>query len=357
MRENEFLGILSEESRRAEKQLKEFLEDRSFKSSVLGDEHIKYYLNLEEFILRGGKRLRPVALIMAYRGIAGGNGDEIYLPSISIELLHNATLIHDDIIDHDTVRRGGPTFHTKYANLFDGKARDPADFGLSVGIIGGNSLFNMGVESILSSEFNCKKKLKALSLYSEGFREVIEGVFLESLMAIRKKSDEDEYLTMIHLKTSSLFEKAILIGAALGGAGGEQLKALSQYAVMTGQAFQIQDDILGTFGAEKVTGKPSDSDIKEGKLTLLNIKLYEACDDAERKKLNLIYGNSEADEADIEFVRGLLRERGVLEYCSNLSDKLSERAFKALRTATPALNARMIDFFRELSRYVIKRNK
>ncbi|MEM2110191.1 MAG: polyprenyl synthetase family protein, partial [Candidatus Odinarchaeota archaeon] len=111
MRDEEFLSILSAESSKAERQLRAFLEDRAVKSDFLGQEHKEFYLNLEEFILRGGKRLRPVAFIMAYKSAARVSDDKIYLPSISIELLHNATLVHDDIMDKDEFRRGVPTVH------------------------------------------------------------------------------------------------------------------------------------------------------------------------------------------------------------------------------------------------------
>ncbi len=357
MRDEEFTAILNFESSKTGKTLQEFLEGRAAESSKLSEEHKEFYLNLEEFIMRGGKRLRPIAFIMAYKGVNGSLDEKIYLPSISIELLHNATLIHDDIMDHDTMRRGGPTFHTKYAQLYTGITHDPADFGLSVGIIGGNTLFNLGVEAILKSSFENDKKLKALKFYTEGFREVIEGVFLESIMAIRRFSDENEYLTMIRLKTSSLFEKGILMGASLAGADKSVLDALSKYAICTGQAFQIQDDILGVFGMEEVTGKPSDSDIKEGKMTLLTIKLLEACTQAEKDKINKIYGNRKATEKDIEYLRKLLIEKNVLEYCRKLSLKLSEEAVKHLESVKDSITSDVKEFFTKLSEFVIARKK
>ncbi len=357
MKDEEFTAILNSESSKTGKTLQEFLEERAANSSTLSKDHKEFYLNLEEFIMRGGKRLRPIAFIMAYKGVNGSLDDKIYLPSISIELLHNATLVHDDIIDHDTMRRGGPTFHTKYTQLYTELAADPAGFGLSVGIIGGNTLFNLGVEAILNSSFENDKKLEALKFYTEGFREVIEGVFLESVMAMKKFSNEREYLTMIRLKTSSLFEKGILMGASLAGADENIIKALSSYAICTGQAFQIQDDILGVFGAEEVTGKPSDSDIKEGKMTLLTIKLLEACNQAEKDKISKIYGNRNASEKNIEYLRNLLVEKNILDYCKKLSEKLSDEAIKHLENVRGSITSDVIEFFTKLSEFVIKRRK
>ena len=115
--------------------------------------HKTYYSNIKEFIMRGGKRLRPISLIQAYRGVADSDG-KIFLPSISVELLHNATLIHDDLIDHDELRRSGPTFHVKYREWYrseistDGEAED---FGSTMAILAGNTTYNLGVEAILSS--------------------------------------------------------------------------------------------------------------------------------------------------------------------------------------------------------------
>ncbi|WEU40700.1 MAG: polyprenyl synthetase family protein [Candidatus Odinarchaeum yellowstonii] len=357
MKDEEFTAILNSESSKTGKTIQQFLEERATEASSLSEENKEFYLNLEEFIMRGGKRLRPIAFIMAYKGVNGRLDDKIYLPSISIELLHNATLVHDDIIDHDTMRRGGPTFHTKYTQLYTGIASDPADFGLSVGILGGNILFNLGVEAILKSDFENDRKLKALKLYTDGFREVVEGVFLESAMVIRRSSSEKEYLTMIRLKTSSLFEKGILMGATLAGANEKIIDALSTYAIRTGQAFQIQDDILGVFGVEEVTGKPSDSDIKEGKMTLLRIKLLEVCNHNERDKINKIYGNRNACEKDIEYLRKLLIEKNVLGYCQKLSATLSDEAINSLERVKGEFTSDAIEFFIKLSEFVINRKK
>ncbi|MHA1408906.1 MAG: polyprenyl synthetase family protein [Candidatus Odinarchaeia archaeon] len=357
MKTEEFIKILTTEGKKVNTQIKSFLNKKAREVKKLGETHSQYYHNISEFILRGGKRLRPVALIMAYKAVVNTPENSIYLPSISIELLHNATLVHDDIIDHDDVRRGGPTFHRKYSEIFKKKTETHDDFGVSVGILGGNSCFNLGIESILKSAFNSEEKLKALSYYSKGFQEVIDGVFLESIMQINRESTEKEYLTMIKLKTSALFEKGILIGATLGGAEQSQINALGKYAVLTGQAFQIQDDILGTFGVEKVTGKPADSDIKEGKLNILSIKAFEIADKREKEKLNSIYGNSEATSKEIEYVRSYLREKRILDYCTKLSNKLANQAIKALDKTDPPLKQESIEFFKRLSDFVIKRSK
>jgi geranylgeranyl diphosphate synthase type I len=357
MKYDNFIKLLKKEGEKVNNEIISFLGRRAETSKKLGDYHEDYYLNLREFILRGGKRLRPIALINAFRSVTEKFSDKIYLPSIAIELLHNATLLHDDIIDHDIVRRGGPTFHKKYSDLFYNKISDSEDFGIAMGILGGNSCFNLGVESILESSFSEDKKLRAISEYTEGFHQVIEGVFLESLMAIRRKSDEKEYLTMIKLKTSALFEKGILIGAILGGGVKDQLKALSKYALLAGQSFQIQDDILGTFGVEEETGKPADSDIKEGKLNLLTIKTLELVDQKEKNKIETIYGNSNATEDDVDYIRDFIKKKGILNYCSNLANKLSAEANQALDRADPPLNKEIVDFFKELSDFVRQRNK
>jgi len=305
---------------------------------------------------RGGKRLRPVAFIVGYEGVGAKERGNIDLASLSIELLHNATLLHDDLIDHDETRRGGPTFHAKYRERYRKKVDKAEDFGMAAAILGGNSTYNLGLEILLRSGFKPDITVQAIALYQRAFKEVIEGVLFESFLALEGESNEAEYLDVIRLKTSALFEKGLLIGATLGGGTSSQKKAISQYAILTGQAFQIQDDILGTFGTEKVTGKPADSDVKEGKQTILIIKAFEFASESEKEKIGKTLGNQNASQNEINVVRKIIEKVGALDYAKKLSTGLTEDGQKSLDFAEPKLTQEANTFLKQLSDFVAKRS-
>lgn len=318
--------------------------------------HGEYYGDIGEYLERGGKRLRPAALIVGYEGVGAKGSGDIDLASLSIELLHNATLLHDDLIDHDEIRRGGPTFHAKYRERYRKRVDKAEDFGMAAAILGGNSTYNLGLEILLRSGFKPDITVQAISLYQRSFREVIEGVLFESFLALKGESNEDEYLDVIRLKTSALFEKGLLIGATLGGGTDSQKKAISRYAIQTGQAFQIQDDILGTFGTEKVTGKPADSDIKEGKQTILIIKAFELATESEKENIKNVLGNQNASQNEISAVRRIIEDVGALDYSKKLSIRLAEDSQKSLDSAKPELTQEASRFLKQLSDFVVKRS-
>jgi geranylgeranyl diphosphate synthase type I len=351
----EFTQVVENLSKKVNQVLTSFL-DRKIAAAPFPD-HKMYYSNIKEFILRGGKKLRPISLIQAYRGVADSN-EKIFLPSISVELLHNATLIHDDLIDHDELRRNGPTFHVNYREWYrrevssDGKAED---FGNTMAILGGNTTYNLGIEALLSSKFPHNLICEAINLYQNVFQELIEGVMFESLIQRRDNVTLDEYLKMIKMKTSALIEKSIQIGAVLGGATSNQIKALTEYAVLVGQAFQIQDDILGTFGAESDTGKPTDGDIKEGKRTVLVVQAFNNASPKQLNALRKILGNSNANPNEIETVRKIFQETGALENSKKIALQLKDEAKKKLLKAKPPLNNEPQQFFLTLADFVVSR--
>lgn len=351
----EFNQVVENLSKKVNQVLSSFLDRKIAKAPF--PEHKLYYSNIKEFILRGGKKLRPISLIQAYRSVAD-NDEKIFLPSISVELLHNATLIHDDLIDHDELRRNGPTFHVNYREWYkkevssDGKAED---FGNTMAILGGNTTYNLGIEALLSSKFPHNLICGAINLYQNVFQELIEGVMFESLIQRRENVTMDDYLKMIKMKTSALLEKSIHIGAVLGGASSSQIKALTEYAVLVGQAFQIQDDILGTFGAESDTGKPTDGDIKEGKRTVLVIQAFKNASPKQLDTLRKVLGNSNANPSEIEKVRKIFQETGALENSKKIALQLKEEAKKKLLKAKPPLNDEPNQFFLTLADFVVSR--
>ncbi|MBS7246846.1 MAG: polyprenyl synthetase family protein [Candidatus Jordarchaeales archaeon] len=319
--------------------------------------HAEYYSNIKEFIMRGGKRLRPVSLVNAYFGVGGKNKGDVYKASISVELLHNATLIHDDLIDHDETRRGKETFHVKYRNWynenFEGERGE--DFGMTMAILGGNTVYNLGVEALLEAGFSSDLTCKAISKYQRVFEELIEGVMFETVLSMREKASFSEYMQMIKMKTAALLESSVEIGAILGGGSEKQVQALKEYAILVGQAFQIQDDILGTFGEEEETGKPTDGDIKEGKKTALVVYALEAAGPEELSVLRSVLGKRNATPSEVEEVRRVFMNTGALERARETAIKLKSEAKEKIRSMKPSLTKEAEEYFLGLADFVVER--
>jgi len=319
---------------------------------------IDYYSEMKEYFLVGGKRIRPLLTIAAYNGITNTTEDEIVLPSIGIEFLHNATLIHDDIIDKDNFRRGKPAFHYKFAQYhskYQFKKMNAADFGTSIGIIGGDSAFIVGSQAYFSNNFAMDLNLNSIRFYRQAFTEVIHGVLIEIDMVNQKNLSIDEYINMISLKTGALIEKSILIGASYAKIEKEYTPHLSTYGVNLGIIFQIIDDILGTFGDEKVTGKPIDGDIREGKRTCLLIEAMNNLDVKKKKYLVNLMSKSEMSEEEVEEVRDIFKEADAINSCKKLATKYYEEAKDALEKLKPVVNESEIEFFENLLKFVLER--
>jgi len=317
-----------------------------------------YYTEMKDYFLAGGKRIRPLLTIAAYNGITNTREDEIVLPSIGIEFLHNATLIHDDIIDKDDFRRGKPAFHYKFAQYhskYQFKKMNASDYGSSIGIIGGDTAFIRGSEAYFNNSFAMNLNLNSIRYYRQAFTEVIHGVLIEIDMVNHKKLSIDEYISMISLKTGALIEKSLLIGASYGKLEKEYTTHLSTYGVNLGIIFQIIDDILGTFGDEKVTGKPTDGDIREGKHTCLLIEAMNNLDIKKKDCLVDLISKSEMSDEEVKEVRDLFIEADAINSCKKLASKYYEEASDALEKMKPVVNESELEFLENLLKFVLER--
>ncbi|NHJ21300.1 MAG: polyprenyl synthetase family protein [Candidatus Lokiarchaeota archaeon] len=317
-----------------------------------------YYSEIKDYMLAGGKRIRPLLTIATYNGISHKVAEEIVHPSVGIEFLHNATLIHDDIIDKDDFRRGNPAFHYRFKqyhlkNQFT--KFDAVDFGTSIGIIGGDTTFIMGAEAYFNEDFSRDLNLNSIRYYRQAFTEVIHGVLIEFDMVNRKSQSIDEYIKMVSLKTGALIEKAILIGANYAQVGKEFIPYLSTYGINLGIIFQIIDDILGTFGDEKITGKPTDGDIREGKRTSLLIEAINTLEGTKQEELINLFSKTEIDAEDIEQVKELFIEADVVNTCKSIATTYYNEASESLEKLKQILNESEAEFFENLLKFVLER--
>jgi len=339
-----------------EREIKKFFEE---KISTQKDEVIvRYYEELSSYVLRGGKRFRPLALISSYYGSGSKHKGNIIRASISVELLHNSSLIHDDIMDESPKRRGGPSFHYLMANWsrLSPRTPPPRNPGISLGILGGDSLIELGLEALLESGFPNEIIVKAASEYSVAYRKLIEGQLLDLYLSTVTMPTEEEVLRMLSLKTGTLFSASLVMGGMLAGASEDMLHFLRSFGQRVGVAFQLQDDILGLYGDEAVIGKPADSDIKEGKRTLLVVKAWELSDEATRKKLLSILGNPNISAADLNYVREVVKELGALDYTRKTALNLLKENEKDIEFNKHLFEESFVEFLKELNEIVIARS-
>ena len=319
---------------------------------------IDYYTELLDYFLSGGKRLRPLVCIASYNAFNKGKDEKVIYPSVGVEFLHNASLIHDDIIDKDDFRRNNPTFHYRFREYCEKnnlKKVEKDHFGTSMGIIGGDVAYFLGLDAFYQNKFDPNKNLKAINYYKEAFYNLCNGVLIELIMVNEDSIKMQDYIEMISLKTGALIQKSMLIGATYSGAKDEYLTYLSNYGTNLGIIFQIVDDILGTFGDESITGKPIDGDIREGKKTCLLIEALEKSDKNKRNRILQLIGNEDITLTEIEEVRDLFREVNAIDSCKELANKYNNLAKDELEKISPVINHSELEFYENLLKYVLER--
>jgi len=317
-----------------------------------------YYSELKDYFLSGGKRIRPLLCIATFNAFNEKPDDKIVLPSIGVEFLHNASLVHDDIIDKDDFRRGKPAFHFRFRNYhqkYNLKKMIDIDFGNSIGIIGGDSAFFLGLEAYFFNEFENSLNFKAINYYEQAFIEIANGVLIEIDMVNQRNLTISDYIKMISLKTGALIEKSILIGANYAKVDEKLMNDLSIYGTNLGIIFQIIDDILGTFGDEKITGKPTDSDILEGKKTCLLIEALNKLDQKDKIRLEELIENPHIRNEDVQEVKDLFLKVDVANSCKDLAMSYFNGAKQSLDRLYSEINQSEAEFFENLLNFVLER--
>lgn len=290
---------------------------------------------LPKFFARGGKRLRPALLYYAYRGCGGRSEGRVMPAAMAVELLHTYLLIHDDIMDHAEVRRGAPAAQVLFRDLHRGRgwAGDSDHFGDSVAILLGDLAQSYSTELIGAVEVDPRFALDFRRCYSTMCQEVILGQYLEMTAAYRAGLSESELLHVLQMKSGRYsIERPIELGALLAGSSGRRLSALTSYGSKMGEAFQLQDDLLGLFGDFETVGKPVGGDLAEGKYTLLIHHTLNAASDEERKVVRSYLGNTQIGAEEVERVRSIIRRSGARDRVVGMIETRSEEALEVLET-------------------------
>ncbi len=312
---------------------------------------------------QGGKRLRPAFVYFTYLA-CGGQGDQRVVPlALATEFLHTYLLIHDDIMDHADTRRGQPSAHARFRGLHrdSGLHGDGEDFGRSAAILLGDLAHTYAVELFARAILPAPAATSAVSAasaasagvdpaaprrnvswgelsqcFSTMCEEVIGGQYLEFLLAHRDPADPKtasaaEILRVLQLKSGRYTaERPIQLGALLAGAPPAVRDQLSRYGTAVGEAFQLQDDLLGVFGDPATTGKPVGDDLREGKFTLLVHHAIHAGTAADRAVVTSALGRADLDAAGVERVQQVLERTGARRAIHRLITERLDDARRAL---------------------------
>ncbi len=303
-----------------------------------------------DLLTRNGKKIRASLVKLGYdvsrteRSPRCAVADGVFRAAGSIEILHNAFLIHDDIVDNSDLRRNEPTVHRRYANASRARFATDEDalaYGRAVALNFGDKGQALAQELLLSSGFPGEVLLKAVTLLSRVTIETVTGQLLDVGDVRLPELTETQVLQIHEYKTAHYTVMLpLLMGATLAGVKEPMLESIRGYAIPIGIAFQIQDDILGLYGDREVLGKPVDSDLKEGKKTLLFVHAYEVATPPDQAILERIHGSSDLAAGDLERVREIVRNTGALSRSRRIAHDLVRQGKAHIHSMSPAPNWR-----------------
>jgi len=272
-------------------------------------------------IIHGGKRLRPYLVLKSCQMLGGKQSDAISAAS-AVEMIHNFTLVHDDIMDNDEMRHGVTTTHKK--------------FDIPLAILAGDVLYSKAYNTISSkSKLSSNYTTQLVSKLSKTCIEICEGQVDDIKFAENKRiPTEKEYIKMIEKKTAVLFEVSCAMGAICAKRKQKDVKNLSAFGRNLGIAFQITDDLIGIIGDSKITKKPVGNDIREGKKSLPIILAIKKARGKNRTKIMRVFGNSGASKQQINLAVNVIRSLGVEKEVRDIALKYAQRAEKSISSYT-----------------------
>lgn len=293
---------------------------------------------LTEFVLRGGKRLRPTFAWWAWRGTGGAESDREGVLQVvsSLELVQACALIHDDLIDSSGSRRGHPTVHVAFAerHAAQGWLGPSAAFGLAAAVLIGDLALAWADDMFSTAPLSPATLAAARPVWRAMRTEVLAGQFLDVGTQATGDASPAAALRVSRLKTAAYtVERPLHLGAALAGAGPERIEPLREFGRDLGIAFQLRDDLLGVFGDPSVTGKPAGDDLREGKRTLLVALGLQQADTAQAAVIEKAIGNPALSESEVDTVRAVLTDAGAVAAVERRITELTETGLAALGRA------------------------
>jgi len=313
--------------KRIEKELTYFVKeiDKIYSISKLSP---LLFNNIKEFILRDGKRVRPILFTIGYLGFTKRPAKNLYATALAFELLHDFFLVHDDIIDKSDSRRNKPSMHTLFNNCLANRNNIKFN-GQDLAIIAGDVLYAMALQTFLSIKVEMKRKEEALKRFIQASVNTEIGEFIELIYTTKniEKTERKDILNVYDYKTAHYtFSTPLSIGAMLAGANKNQVNKLTQYGLCLGRAFQIKDDTLSMFADEKEIGKSQLSDLQEAKKTILLWYAYNNSNKKDKLLIKEILLKKNVRKSDLLCIRKIAETSGALDYARKEISKLIKKS-------------------------------
>ena len=323
-------------------QLRVYLTERRSEASYIGNDYDGMIAVLEDFVLRGGKRLRPAFAYWGYRAVTAEPEDPVGDGTLrlfaALELLHACALVHDDVIDDSDTRRGMPTVHVHFTDLHRGRGwrGSPEQFGRSSAILLGDLSLVWADDIVAQAELSEDARRRVQRVWSDIRTEVLGGQFLD---IVAESSGAESIASAMNVNTyktaSYTVSRPLQLGAAAAADRPDVQALFHGLGTDLGVAFQLRDDVLGVFGDPSVTGKPSGDDLRSGKRTVL---LAEAVERAERSDpaAAVLLRNSvgtDLSETQVREVCGVIESVGALRAVEDHISMLTHRALRVLEAA------------------------
>ena len=290
--------------------------NRYLVSKLKGNPH-DLYSAASHLIVSGGKRLRPYMVMKSCEMLGGKTKNAINAAS-AIEMVHNFTLVHDDIMDNDEMRHGVTTVHKK--------------FGMPIAILAGDVLFSKAYQVVSSTSLSSSSVIELVSRLAKSCVDVCEGQLLDISMANSEKiPSQSQYIKMIEKKTAALFEVSCAMGAICANAKRKDVSNLSSFGKNLGIAFQITDDLIGVLGDSKITKKPVGNDLREGKKSLPILLAINRAKGENKEIILKAFGNSFATQDDIEKALKIIRRLKIEKTVRRQAQSYAQRAKKSLQ--------------------------
>lgn len=305
--------------------------DHKINSCIRKNEPVSLYEPLKYVLSASGKRIRPLLIVLSAEAV-GGRINEAINAAVAIEVLHNFTLVHDDIMDNAESRRGRATVHVRWDS--------------NTAILVGDELVALAYRELLRTK--SKAIAQIADVFTEGVVEVCEGQAYDKEFELLRDVSIDDYLLMISKKTGKLFSVSSEIGALIGGGTEREIKALRSYGTFLGRAFQIQDDLLDVIADEKDFGKKIGGDIIEGKKTFLLIRAFERATGKDKKLIQSIIDHKGTSKKNISLVREIYERYGIIELAKQSVDKDIRYANLQLEKLRDSQSRDMLFWFSDL---------
>lgn len=314
--------------------LKAYCQQRSLEAVKLGASYVRLWQSIESVLTAGGKRLRPFMVLATYQAFRPNSDLKAILPAaVAHELIHAAMLIHDDIIDRDTVRHGQKNIAGQYDEHygpFVGSGDERRHMSLSAALLAGDALIADAHRMLRKADLPAKLLDQAEEIFNTAIFEVIGGELLDTEMSFLPKGTVSAH-TISRYKTAGYsFIGPITTGALLAEAPEEAVTTLYEFSEILGVGYQLRDDLLGTFGDEAVTGKSTVNDIIEGKQTHLIEQFDRLATPEQAGEFAGIFHHHDADAAALERAKVLLQESGAQAAVEQEIDHLKDEAYSKL---------------------------